>query len=63
MNLSDLKCRKCGKNADEIREVTYLKRINKGELPSIWECAENCQLPVITPEVKAKIFRIIEAIK
>lgn len=37
---SDLKCRHCGKSADEIGG--YLSRVNKGELPSIWECAPNC---------------------
>jgi hypothetical protein len=34
------KCRKCGKNAHEISG--YLKRMNLGEIPSIWECAPSC---------------------
>ena len=37
---SDLKCKWCGKAAHEIGG--YLERLNKGELPSIWECRPRC---------------------
>lgn len=37
---SDLKCRICGKTAHEIGG--YLERMNKGEIPSIWECRPSC---------------------
>lgn len=37
---SDLRCRHCNKAAHEIGG--YLQRVNKGEIPSIWECRPNC---------------------
>jgi hypothetical protein len=40
MKMSDIKCRHCGKDASQING--FLNRVNKGELPSIWECAPSC---------------------
>lgn len=40
-----MKCQKCGKTLDECN--SWFKRINKGELPPIWECAKPCETPKI----------------
>lgn len=36
----DLKCRKCGKSAPEIRG--WLERVNERGVPGIWECRPSC---------------------
>ena len=39
--VQDLKCRKCGKSATEIKG--WLERVNKrGVIPGIWECRPSC---------------------
>ena len=36
-------CRKCQRDAHRAAENgAYLSRVNKGEVPSIWECAPSC---------------------
>lgn len=38
--VSDLKCRKCGKSAPEIKG--WLHRVNEKGVPGIWECRPSC---------------------
>jgi hypothetical protein len=51
---SDLKCRICGKCAHEIGG--FLHRLNKGEIPSIWECRPTCDADL--PDDTALIMAI-----
>jgi hypothetical protein len=50
----DLKCRICHKAAHQIGG--FLHRINKGELPSIWECRPTCDADL--PQDVAMIMAI-----
>jgi hypothetical protein len=56
MKLSECICRKCGNGVDAACDLgNYLNRVNKGELPSLWECAPSCGNNVndVQPVIKA----------
>jgi len=44
MKISDIKCRKCGQDANQAaKRGAYLGRVNpKGETPIIMECVPSC---------------------
>ena len=43
MKVSDIKCRKCKKDAMEAEKGAYLERVSpKGQKPIIMECSPNC---------------------